>query len=189
MRSLEWNADSEVSRHGTRPQSEVTADVDVYASWSDYNNANISIGGIYFDEVSSEETSSMYGYYDALANHARSSMPSQTTRVVFNPGTVAPTQLFSYCDTMVEFEASFSDYGGGEVIQKIPSDYRKQSALQIYSTPETADVGGLVQKMAQAGVEAVFFGLDCCYKEWSATLLKNLAEAVSSGDGETCSEL
>ncbi len=62
-----------------------------------------------------------------------------SSRVVFNPGTIAPTQLFSYCDTMVEYENSLANYQS-DVIQKIPSIYRGKSALQVYSTPETADV-------------------------------------------------
>lgn len=172
--------------HGDKALAAVTAEVDVYAKWASYNSsANISIGGIYFDDVSSDETTTMYSYYQSAAEHARSSMPSQATQVVFNPGTVAPTQLFSYCDTMIEFEASFSDYEGENPIQEIPGEYRGKSALQVYSTPESTDVTSIVQTMAAEGVEAVYMGVDCCYKVYSATLLNSLAETIS---GEICSD-
>ena len=165
--------------YGGKDPSAVNAEVDVYAKWSSYGGADITIGGIYFDDVSSEQTSSMYSYYQSVAEHARTSMTANDTQVVFNPGTIAPTQLFSYCDTMVEFEASFSDYQSENPVQNIPGDYRGKSALQVYSTPESADVSGVAQTMEQEGVEAVYFGVDCCYKAFSATLLQHLAEAIS----------
>ena len=166
--------------HGQRDQSLVNAETDVYASWAGYTSANIAIGGIYFDDVSSEQTSSMYSYYQAVAAHARSSMKNtSSTHVVFNPGYRAPTQLFSYADTIVEFEDSLANYESEGIIDQIPAGYRDQSALQIYSTPEGTDVGNLISTMAQSGIEAVYFGEDCCYKVYSKTLLQNMAEAVS----------
>ena len=165
--------------HGQRDVSAVDAEVDVYAKWATYSDANITIGGIYFDDVSSEATESTYSYYQTLAAHTRSSMPSSATRVVFNPGYRAPTQLFSYCDTMIEFEDSFANYQSQDILQQIPNEFRNQSALQIYSTPEDVDLTGLTGSMTQAGVEAVYFGSDCCYKVFSATLLQPMAEAVA----------
>jgi len=170
--------------HGARPIADVNAEVDVYAGWTSSGSASLKIGGIYFDDVSAETTSSMYSYYQGAAEHARSSIPS--AHVAFNPGTIAPTQYFSYCDTMVEFEASYSDYQSQNPIQKIPEEFREKTALQVYSTPEDTDVGSLVQTMAGDGVEAVYFGTDCCYKVFSATLLKATADAVM--DGGTCSD-
>ncbi|KAL6720075.1 hypothetical protein ACLMJK_001996 [Lecanora helva] len=175
------------TRHGDRPVSEVNADVDVYAKWASYSDANIRIGGIYFDEVSAETTSSMYSYYQGVADHARSGIPS--AHISFNPGTIAPTQYFDYCDTMVEFEASYSDYQSQNPIQKIPQQYHEKSALQVYSTPEGTDVESVVQEMANQGVQAVYFGSDCCYKVYSTTLLKSMAEAVSGFGGPCTDEL
>ena len=170
--------------HGARALSDVNADVDVYAKWASYTGGgDISIGGIYFDDVSSDTTSTMYSYYQSAAEHARSSISNNATQVVFNPGTIAPPQLFSYCDTMVEFEASDSDYQGEATIDQIPSANRDQSALQIYSTPESADVEGMVGTMVEQGIEAVYMGTDCCYKVYSQTLLEKLAEAIEGAGG------
>ena len=162
--------------HGQKDVSSVNAETDVYASWAGYS-ANISIGGIYFDDVSSEESSSMYSYYETVAAHARSSMKS-SARVVFNPGYRAPTQLFSYADTMVEFEDSLANYQSEDIIGQIPTQFRGQSALQIYDTPEGTDVGSLISTMAQSGIEAVYLGEDCCYKVYSKALLQDMAEAL-----------
>ena len=155
----------------------MNAETDVYASWAGYSDANIGIGGIYFDDVSSEESSSMYSYYETVAAHARSSM-NTSAHVVFNPGYRAPTQLFSYADTIVEFEDSLASYQSEDIIDQIPTQFRGQSALQIYSTPEGTDVGSLISTMAQSGIEAVYFGEDCCYKVYNKALLQDMAEAV-----------
>lgn len=163
--------------HGQKDISSVNAETDVYASWAGYSDANISIGGIYFDDVSSEESSSMYSYYETVAAHARSSMKT-SAHVVFNPGYRAPTQLFSYANTIVEFEDSLAHYQSEDIIDQIPTQFRGQSALQIYSTPEGTDVGSLMSTMAQSGIEAVYFGEDCCYKVYSKALLQDMAEAV-----------
>lgn len=163
--------------HGQKDISSVNAETDVYASWAGYSDANIGIGGIYFDDVSSEESSSMYSYYETVAAHARSSM-NTSAHVVFNPGYRAPTQLFSYADTIVEFEDSLASYQSEDIIDQIPTQFRGQSALQIYSTPEGTDVGSLISTMAQSGIEAVYFGEDCCYKVYNKALLQDMAEAV-----------
>ena len=163
--------------YGNKDVSAVNAETDVYASWAGYPGANIAIGGIYFDDVSSEETSSIYSYYQTVAAHARSSFKS-SAHVVFNPGYRAPTQLFSYADTIVEFEDSLANYEGKGIIDQIPAQFHGQSALQIYNTPEGTDVGSLIATMAQSGIEAVYFGEDCSYKVYSKTLLQDMAQAV-----------
>ena len=163
--------------YGQKAVSSVNAETDVYASWAGYGDADIAIGGIYFDCVSSEQSSSVYSYYETVAAHARSSI-SSGPHVVFNPGYRAPTQLFSYADTVVEFEDSLANYEAADIIGQIPAEFRGQSALQVYSTPAGADVGGLIGTMAQGGIEAVYFGEDCCYKVYSKALLQDMAEAV-----------
>lgn len=135
--------------------SDIKADVDIYASWG----SNIAIGGIYFDEVSSETTSAMYDFYASAAEHARSKI--KDAYVAFNPGTIAPTQYFEYCDLMVEFEASLADYTSQEPVKRIPEEFRGKSGLQIYSTPRETDVGNIVREVAGEGVGAIFFGVDC----------------------------
>lgn len=161
--------------HGSRDKAAITADVDTYAKWT----GDIKLGGIYFDEASAEPTNEMYDFYQSIAEHARSSIPS--AHIAFNPGTIAPTQYFSYCDTMVEFEASLGDYQSQDPVQKIPEEFRPKSALQIYSTPEGTDVAGLVDTMVAEAVGAVYMGVDCCYKVFSEGLLGKLADAVGGG--------
>ncbi len=164
--------------HASRDIAAVNADIDTYAKWASYADANIAIGGIYFDDVSSETSSTVYSYYETVAAHARSAMPGSATKVVFNPGYRAPMQLFAYADLIVEFEDSYAKYLDEGVLGEIPEGVRGKSAVQVYDTPGEADVGGLIGAMVAGGVGAVYFGEDCCYKVWNRGLLEKMAEAV-----------
>lgn len=164
-----------------RAYTAVTSDISVYAHWSSYTEANISIAGIFFDDVNNTAATAVYTYMHNASAYAYSTVPSDITPVVFNPGTLAPTQLFSYCDLMVEFEGSFSNYQNETTIETIPSEYRDQSAIIIHDTPTTANIESLVHTMALDGVGAVYFSRDCCYNSFDSTLLMQQAAAVQAG--------
>ena len=165
-----------------RAYSAVTTDINTYASWSNYAGANISIQGIFFDDVNNTAADPVYTYMHNASAYAYATVPSDVTPVVFNPGALGPTQLFDYCDTMVEFENTFANYKNKSTILTIPSDYRDQSAIIINSTPvNTANIPSLVHTMAYYGIEAVYFSADCCYNAFDKTLLMALAAAVQAG--------
>ena len=165
-----------------RAYSAVTTDIDTYASWFSYTNANISIAGIFFDDVNNTATNSVYTYMHNASAYAYATVPSDVTPVVFNPGSLAPTQLFSYCDTIVEFEDTFANYKNATTIRTIPSGYRDQSAIIVNETPvKTANIPSLVHTIAYYGIEAVYFSADCCYNAFDKTLLTALAAAVQAG--------
>ncbi|CAF9941104.1 hypothetical protein IMSHALPRED_002425 [Imshaugia aleurites] len=169
-----------------RAYSAVVSDINVYATWASYTetNANISIAGIFFDDVNNTATApgstAVSTYMQNASAYAYANVPSDITPVVFNPGSLAPTGLFSYCDTMVEFENTQSSYKNQTTINTIPSAYRDQSAILVYSIT-TANVSSLVHTMALDGVEAVYFTSDCCYNSLNGTLLMQLAAAVQAG--------
>lgn len=168
-----------------RAYSAVVSDINVYASWADYTKANISIDGIFFDDVNNTFTqpaaSAVATYMYNASSYAYATVPSDITPVVFNPGSLAPTQLFDYCDTMVEFENAYSVYKGATTDATIPSGYHDQSAILVYDTPANANLASLVHTMVQDGIEAVYFGNDCCYNSFNAAELLQLAAAVNAG--------
>ena len=166
--------------YGQRAYSSVTADINAYAKWASYPSANISIAGIFFDDVNSTASDTVNEYMDKAAQYAYANLQAHATSVIFNPGALAPTKLFEYCDTIVEYENAFSSYQGDATINTIPGERRNQSAIVMHDTPETADLTGTVQSMARDGVEAVYFAPDCCYNHVSATLLKKLAVVVAA---------
>lgn len=164
-----------------RTYSAVTSDISVYAHWSSYTKSNISIAGIFFDDVNNTAATAVYTYMHNASAYAYATVPSDITPVVFNPGSLAPTQLFSYCDLMVEFENSFANYKNDTTIATIPNAYRDQSAIIIYNTPTTANIKSLVHTMAIDGIGAVYFSKDCCYNSFDPTLLSQQAAAVQAG--------
>ena len=166
--------------YGNRAYSSVKADIDAYAKWASYPSANISIAGIFFDDVNNTASDTVYHYLANAANYAYATVPSVVTPVIFNPGALAPTQLFDYCDTIVEYEGLFSSYKGDATINTIPSGFRDKSAIVMHDTPETADVTGIVKSMVQYGMDSVYLAPDCCYNRVSAVLLKQLAAAIAA---------
>ncbi len=164
-----------------RAYSDVISDIDTYASWASYTSANISIAGIFFDDVNNTASSAVETYMHNASAYAYANVPSDVTSVVFNPGSLAPTVLFDYCDTMVEFENDFSVYKNDTTIKTIPSAYRDQSAILVYNTASTADLKSLIHTMVLDGIEAVYFTADCCYNTLDGTLLMQLAVDVQAG--------
>ena len=170
-----------------RAYSAVMQDIDTYASWWNCNEGgyNVSIDGIFFDDVSSKASNAVFTYMHNASSYAYAQVPSDVTPVIFNPGDIAPTQLFGYCDTMIEFENLTSSYHNDSTIESIPSGYRAQSAILVTNTPETnAPIASLVHTMASYGIEAVYFPTDeapNAYQIYDLDLLKQTAAAVAAG--------
>ena len=163
------------------PYATLTAQIDTYAKWSAYTPSNISISGIFFDEVNNTAASTVYTYYQRATAYAYNKVPSSTTPVILNPGAPAPAQLFRYADTILQYEQSLQNYRNGTTIDTFAPWYNQQTGVVVHTTSSTATVASLVHTMAQRGVQAVYFGVDCCYHVFSADLLQLVASAVLAG--------
>lgn len=163
------------------PYSKLTSDIDTYARWSSYTNANISISGIFFDDVSNTAASTVYTYYQKASAYAYARMPSDITPVILNTGALAPAQLFDYADTILQYENSQSNYKDVTTIDTFTQGYDGQTAVVVYNTTDTAAVKNSVHTLAQKGLGAVYFGVDCCYHFFSGSLLSLTASAVLAG--------
>ncbi|KAL8724088.1 MAG: hypothetical protein Q9166_008139 [cf. Caloplaca sp. 2 TL-2023] len=163
------------------PYSTLTSQMDVYARWATYTQANISVGGIFFDEVNNTAASAVYTYYKRAADYAYTNIPSAVTPVIFNPGLPAPAQLFDYADTIVQFENPLAAYQDITTINTFRPGFNDQTGVIVYNTPSTTDIQSRVRTMVQQGIQAVYFGVDCCYHVFSSQLLASLASAVLAG--------
>ena len=170
-----------------RAYSAVIQDIDTYASWWNCNEAgyNVSIDGIFFDDVNNTASSAVFTYMQNASSYAYAQVPSDVTPVVFNTGALAPPQLFGYCDTVVEFEDAYSNYNNATTIKAIPSGYRAQSAILVTNTSETtAPIASLVHTMAYYKIEATYFTTDGGtndYQIFDLDLLDQIAAAVLAG--------
>ena len=160
----------------------VNQDIDKYANWASFTDGNITVHGIFFDDVSSTDSQSIYHYYERLGDYTHTH-DHDIPYVIFNPGTTAPAQLFSYCDTMVEFEGPYNIYNTKFSFNDLPPStrLRGQSAMVLNNVPLSADVSGLVHKMASEGIGMVYLTSDCCYQQLNGGVLKLLAAAVAAG--------
>lgn len=80
------------------PYAQVISNISTYAYWASYTKANISIGGIFFDDVSNSGAKATLTYYHNASAYAYANVPSDVTPIVLNPGSLGPTALFGYCD-------------------------------------------------------------------------------------------
>ena len=163
------------------PYATLTSQIDLYAKWSTYTAANISISGIFFDDVNNTAASAVYSYYQKAGTYAYNKIPSSITPVVLNPGAPAPAPLFKYADTVLEYEGTLQGYKDGVTIDGFTKGYNSQAAVVIHDTTDTAAVRSQVHTMALRGVQAVYYGVDCCYHVFSASLLSLVASAVLAG--------
>lgn len=163
------------------PPDSLTSQIDVYAQWASYTDANISVSGIFFDEVNNTASDDVYTYYQEAADYVKDKMPSDVSPVIFNPGASAPAQLFDYADTIVQYENALSSYRDEETIDDFQPGFNDQTCVMIHSASGDVDVKALVQSMEDRGIQSVYFGADCCYHVFDSELLTSLASAVFAG--------
>ena len=81
----------------------------------------------------------------------------------------------------MQYEGKLLRYKDTATIATFDQAYTDQTAIVIYSTTSTANVKSHVHDMAVKGIEAVYFGVDCCYHVFSLDLLNAVAAAVAAG--------
>ena len=161
--------------------SSLIHNISVYANWANYPQSNISIDGIFFDEVNSTGIPSVLTYMQNASAYAYKTVPSDITPVVFNTGVNAPWQYFNWADTVLDYENSYSSYQNATTIKNIPANNRSQSAIVLHNVPENAPIKSLVHTMAYYGIEATYLTNDCCYNAIDTTVLNALVAAVQAG--------
>ena len=161
--------------------STLTHNISVYANWASDTQSNITIDGIFFDEVSNSNASDVLTYMDNASAYAYATVPTDITPVVFNVGVRAPWQFFDWADTIIQVENAYSTYQNYTTISSFSPSNRTQTAIVLHNTPSKAPVQSLVHTMIYYGIEATYFTLDCCYNAVDSTFLSTLAAAVQAG--------
>jgi hypothetical protein len=163
----------------TRAYASVQADIDTYAGWADYEGADIGMRGIFFDQATTATTTAAYTYMENAADYAYDTIPREVTWVVFNPGTLSPTQYFDYADFIVEYEGAYSGYSSPTTVASFPDGYQTQCSILIHDTPDPESaIPSLISTMKSNHVGSVYFTYDCCYNSLSGTLLAQIASSI-----------
>ena len=160
------------------PLASVQTQINQYANWATYQGAAIGVNGIFFDDTSNVASQDNYNYMATVSGYAKAAFPAPGARVVCNPGSIAPEQLFQSCNTIVESEVPFGQFNETTVLADIPAAYAGDSAIMINTTPEGQDIAGLIGTMKGKGIGEVYFGVDCCYNAFDADMLAAMARAV-----------
>lgn len=180
---------------GDASQEEVNQNVSDWYSWNTYSGANVSIHGIFFDEVhNTEGTDSDVTYMQALTESATSTFGSSPFTSIFNPGSKPEhLEFYDLADYVVVFETYASEYSDSVLSENVPSGYANQSAILI---PDFASVGtaseaeSWLQSMVDAGIASAHI-LNYDYLQSSSTTspaaIGSIASALASMQGSSSS--
>jgi Spherulation-specific family 4 len=128
------------------------------------------MSGIFFDETTAIYNSDTLAYMTNITEYARSVLGPGNDTIVFNPGTIAPTQWYSLADHVVAYEDTYADYSSN-VIASIPAALRPQSSFIMYSfTGDAPTQQTLIDSIVAAGVSGLFITTVPGYTAWSALM-------------------
>lgn len=132
------------------------------ANWINHLSSNISVTGMFFDDVNNTAADAVSQHMSNLSAYAYTNVPSAVKPVVVNLGALVPVQLLDYCDTIVEYESPFSIFENNTTIENtVPRQYRAQSGIIAYSTPVSANAKSLAHRMANYSIRVVYLGAHC----------------------------
>ena len=163
---------------GRRDFELVKTDIDAYAAWAAYPEANLHIDGIFFDETPArDEDPHVTEHIRRLADHARSTLPPQTGRgptphVTFNPGIPAATTFYNMADTVIAFEADHKDYSRTPTDYPLATIYKGQRPktafiMHHFNGDEKKQEKLLDHVLNEVGVQGIFVTTSDDYNEWS----------------------
>ncbi|KAH8679501.1 Spherulation-specific family 4 [Tricladium varicosporioides] len=142
--------------YATRPIADVETDIRAYRNWAQYDNVDIHMSGIFFDEAPSDYKPENYNYMSSITNYAQSTMGASASHVIFNPGAVADSRYHALADVIVAFENYWDEYTD-DLFSWIGGAYVKQSAFIVYDFPGTvSQQGDFVKKMIANGLGGLF---------------------------------
>ena len=164
--------------HAGRTYDAVHNDVKRYAGWSSHKPENISVAGIFFDDVPWKDDGS---YMKTVSGYAYTNFTTSGT-VIFNPGDIpADASYFSHATTVVEYEDTLANYNGPTVIPKMTAGKHSQIAIIVNeASPTMSRIQTLVSIAKSNNIGGVSLTSDCCYKVLNSTLLSDLAGVVGS---------
>jgi hypothetical protein len=95
------------TNYTTRDISDVLTDVDSYAAWLDYAEADIGVSGIFFDEIPSTLSTDASSYLNNITSFARNALGPKKSLIAFNPGVPVDEKYYTMADIINVFENSW----------------------------------------------------------------------------------
>lgn len=163
------------------PLETVYANIDKYANWAEYEQADIALHGIFFDAMTAKANSTAYEYMSSVSNYAYSAFAdgSRKPTVVFNPGRKVATAYFKWADYIVEFKDSLAHYKGLTSVKRKKLRMRQKQAIVAH----TATVGpvklqSMLKEMYKRRIGAVYMTKEYGYDGISPVQLSNISGII-----------
>ncbi|KAK4580546.1 hypothetical protein LTR86_000749 [Recurvomyces mirabilis] len=137
------------TRYASRNITSVMQDVTTYAHWSTMA-ANLSMHGIFFDEVPSTYSLDVLQYLNTINDAVKSSEGIASDRlIVHNPGTEPDaTLVLNSTDVIVSFEDSYDIYQTKRaILRSLPLD-RSRYAFMVHSVPASVGFKSLTSQLS-----------------------------------------
>lgn len=180
---------------GDASQEEINQNVSDWYSWNTYSGANVSINGIFFDEVHNiEGDDSDVTYMQSLVESATSTFGSHSFTSIFNPGSKPQhLEFYELADYVVVFETYASEYSNSVLAENVPSGFANQSAILIpdfASTGTASEAESWLQAMVDAGIASAHI-LNYDYLQSTSTnspaAIGSIASALAALQGASSS--
>lgn len=160
------------------------SDISSYAAWRNYT-ANIAVGGIFFDEVTSIATNDTISYMSNITNFAKTSLGPGRQHVSFNPGVAVDSVFYKMADTINIFENNWSEFNITEV-GMIPWDVLAKSTYVIHNfTGDKWLQDDLVSNLTESNVGGLLITTQDSYNEISTLwpqFCDSMDDEIDSGD-------
>ena len=157
--------------YATRNMTEVEQEIQTYAEWALYQDADIALNGSFFDEAPDDNSSGSLGYMAAVASYARAEFTGRQGHVVtFNPGAPVPDQYYDMADNIVAFESVASDYSANPTkypLAAISQAQRSKSTFMINNCPNNKRQQKYVNNMVNNNVSGIWISNHDDYQEFS----------------------
>lgn len=140
---------------GDEPAQNIEANITQWASWNSYNQANISIHGIFFDETPDNDTV----YMQNITDFAHSKL-GPSSQIIFNPGKAVYDDLyFTMADHVIVSEVTASTYTTEVPTQNVLSQYASRASILVYEFASgggtSSDLKTWLDGMVKAGIGSV----------------------------------
>ncbi|KAN0121913.1 Spherulation-specific family 4 [Hyaloscypha variabilis] len=135
--------------------TQVESDIRTYAGWSTYQDANINLDGIFFDEAPESYTTFDFSYLSNATSHARRAFSGG--HLSLNPGVLCDSRYFDLVDTVNVFESPHSSFQDPTTLDSIPVSQRNNSTIIIYSFEGSKNQQAhLVTAIAGSGIGGIY---------------------------------
>jgi len=145
--------------YGARPMEEVEADILEYGRWAGHQGANISVSGIFFDEVTSNASQSTMEYLGTLNAYTVETLGPERSTIILNPGVQVPKALFDIANMVVVYEDAYTAPGLAKAIDSTPSALRKKAGVIVNNfSGNAAAQNTVIEHVLCAGIGSMYIG-------------------------------